>query len=221
MLEAENGLLSALENDPVNPDFRFELANIYAAHYDRWRERPGDERAQEFLNRAAHQLEQVVMIRPDDVPALFNLGVIYKKRREYEKARAQFKKVMILDPQSIAARMQIGAIYEEQGFFNEARDAYLEAREIDFFNPEIRSAIEDLEHAESDWIERDRQRHSQDLLFRREFRYTAFSQARTLLEDRNAQYNNQAGLAQALPYAAALLIQQFMNRGRQAGDDPT
>lgn len=209
LLEAENKMLEALQVNPGNPDFHFELANIYAARYDQWSKTPFHPAAQDLLNQAVHQLEQAVMIRPDNIPALFNLGIVYKKRAEYENARAQFQKVLELDPQSIASWMQIGAIYESQGFFHEAYDAYQKAREIDYYNPEINSAIQDLKGIEATYVEERRQRDARGFGLAREFQYAAFSQARHLQQNGTEDMQS-GGTVQAVPYLAAMLVQQFM-----------
>ncbi len=210
LLEAENKMLEALQVNPGNPDFHFELANIYAARYDQWSKTPFHPAAQDLLNQAVYQLEQAVMIRPDNIPPLFNLGIVYKKRAEYENARAQFQKVLELDPKSVASWMQIGAIYESQGFFHEAYDAYQKAREIDYYNPEINSAIQDLKDTEATYVEERRQRDARQYGLAREFSYAAFSQARNLPRGGPTEEMQSGGAVQAVPYLAAMLVQQFM-----------
>ena len=121
--DAEHQLLRALEEEPGNADYHFELANVYAATYDQWNQ-TAKSLAQKKLDQAAYEFSQVTMIRPDFVAAHYNLGVILKNRGDFEKAREKFRKVLELDSTSSAAWMQIGASYEAQGFFDEASDAY-------------------------------------------------------------------------------------------------
>lgn len=213
-LEAERQFVRALEFDPGNADIHFELANAYAARFDKWKHKPNHPTALGWLEKASSSFEQVIMIRPDYLAAHYNLGVIYTKRMEYEKARAQFQKVLSLDSRSVAAWMQIGKIYEEQGFFDEAEDAYLKAREFDYTNPEIRSVLEDLKLNRADYAKRAAARDAASSLekYRRGFRYAAFSPASDYARDRRNAIENAQGPLAAIPYAAAMIIEEFMNR---------
>lgn len=221
--EAERYLLRALEESPRDPDYHFELANLYAAHYDEWQDQPGHPEAQYFLKNAAHEFEQAVMLRPDFIPALFNLGVIYKKQSRFELAREKFRQVLENDPQSVQAWMQIGSTYEEQGFFDEARDAYLNAREIDFYNPDIAAAMDDLKAREAEF----RQRQPFDTegmgFLKRNFEHSPFSHAQSYEQQRQdaIQGTNPGGPNQAMPYLAAMLLQQLMSRRTASADNGT
>lgn len=204
-------LRRALEKEPVNSDYHLELANIYAAHYDAFGKYKTHSKAKELLDLAAHSLENVIMLRPDDVAGHYNLGVVYKRQGEYEKAREQFKKVLEKEPDAPHAWMQIGATYEEQGFFDDAKDAYLEAREKDYMNPEIRDAIDDLK----DLREEDRQRMEarqvadQRLAYLQGFRFSPYSHADEY--SRRSPSQGAAAVA-AVPFVASMLVEQFMNR---------
>lgn len=209
--KAESILKALLAQDPSLPEYHYELANVYASQYDRHSGRANDPVAHRILVQAAGELEQAAMIDPTFVAAQYNLGIVYKKLGEYEKAREQFKKVLVLDPDSVAARMQIGAIYEEQGFFDEARDAYLEAKEFDFGNPDIQSALADLEAAEDEFHLRQESARARELAFpRRDFRFSAFSHASDYEMERRQQIQSRGGAVQAVPYLAAMLVEQLM-----------
>jgi tetratricopeptide (TPR) repeat protein len=143
--EAESQFKRALEENPSNADYHFELANVYAVQHDASLKSREPERAKNFMESAARELEQAVMIRPDFIPAHFNLGVVYKKLGKYEKARAEFKDVIRLNPQSIPAMLQIGEIYEEQGFIDEAESVYRDIRDRGLYNDDVALAVENLE----------------------------------------------------------------------------
>ena len=153
MTEAERYFKKALEEDPSNADYHFELANIFALE-------------RSTLPSAARELEQAVMIRPDFVAAHFNLGVVYKKWGKYEEARAEFKKAMALTPPDQPATpylMQIGSIYEEQGFYDDAETLYKEALEKDYGNRDIRNALETLNERRASAAQRARREQASQL----------------------------------------------------------
>lgn len=150
--ESRRLLVSALAFDPGNADYHFELSRVYGALYDEsipeGKKKIGETK---FLNMSQGQLEQVLMIRPNDIPAHYNLGVIYKRRGKMELARAAFQRVIQLAQKdsapsnvSASAWLQIGAVYEEQGFFEEARDAYMKAREVGGNSPEVQDALQGI-----------------------------------------------------------------------------
>lgn len=167
-LEAEKKLKEALQFEPANPDYHFELANVYAARFDLLRKTRAREKAEEMLNLASDQLNQTVMLKPDHAAAHYNLGVLYKRGRRYEEAREEFKKVLSIDPNSVNAVMQIGAVYEEQGFFDEARDYYRKAKEINYGNTDIDAALEDLKEHEAQALPYSASILAQEFMKRRE-----------------------------------------------------
>lgn len=211
LLEAESFLLKALEKEPGNPDYHFELANLYAAHYDRLNQSRKDDKAQTFLELSANELEQTIMIKPDFVAAHFNLGVIYKKQKNFEKAREKFRKVLEMEPRSAEAWTQIGMTYEDQGFFDEAKDSYLQAREMNYASPEIQSLLQDLELHRQDALEKS--------LANDRFNSALSSSMlkRKNLYTRVGEYEEEAvgsgGPLQAIPYIATMLIKEFRQRG--------
>jgi len=211
---AERKFIRALEFDPANPEYHFELANVYATRYDAWKELPGHPKTQEWLRKTAKALEQAAMIRPDFVAAHFNLGVVYKKLGRYERSREQFKKVLLVDPKNAAAHMQIAATYEEQGFFDEAKDSYLKAKEFDYFNPAIQSSLENVDEMK----EEDRLRQNERAMRSRQmrmlgyFKHTPGSLADQHQNERMLAGQSGQNAAIAIPYLAQMLVKQFMNR---------
>jgi len=211
--ESERMIKKALEMEPSNHTYHFELANVYALQFDQIKK---DRSRYAVLTAAARELEQVVMLDPQSIQAYFNLGVIYKKQGEYERAREQFRHVLEVDPNLVNAYMQIGATYEEQGFFDDAKDAYLKAQEYDFGNPGILSAMDDLKIRKQE--DRDRMLAEQAAAssYRRRFAFTPYSQAAGYEQKRQENFDNAYGLVQAIPYLSTWLVSQFMGLG---GDD--
>ncbi len=142
--EAERDFRKALELDPANPNIHFELANFYAARFDKSRISVLDPGPTEMLNAAARELGQAVMLKPDFLAAYYNLGIVHSRLRRFEEAREDFKRMLELDPGQTNARLQIGAIYEQQGFYDEAESVYREAQERDFGNADVHAALEEL-----------------------------------------------------------------------------
>jgi tetratricopeptide (TPR) repeat protein len=142
--EAEEHFGEALLLEPMNPDYRFELGNLYAMRYQESYGMGDDLDAQNRLEAAARELEQAVMIKPDFLAAKFNLGVVYKNLGEYEKARQKFKEVLNQDPAQGPAMVQIGMTYEEQGFYDEAETIYKDLLERFPNHPALQDALNGL-----------------------------------------------------------------------------
>ncbi len=142
--DAENRFKKALDLEPANTQYHFELANLYAMRYDSLSASQKRERSEHLLGAAARELEQAAMLEPNFIAAHFNLGVIYKRLSRFEEARVSFREILRLDPRHVPSQMQIGSVYEEQGFYDEAEDAYRQAKKMDYRNSDIDLAIEDL-----------------------------------------------------------------------------
>ena len=183
--EAEYYFKKAVEEEPSNADYHFELANVFALERDAALHGRDSLKANESLASAARELEQTLMIRPDFLAAHFNLGVVYKKQQKYEEARAEFKKGMELVPAGQPVTpflMQIASIYEDQGFYDDAESVYNEAVEKDYGNTEIRNALETLGERRQAAAVRERQSQG--------------SRLQDLAAGARSQYGNSGGLLQ-------------------------
>ncbi len=213
--ESERHFKKAVEEEPSNADYHFELANIFALERDAALRGRDALRAKESLASAARALEQTVMIRPDFLAAHFNLGVVYKKQQKYEEARNEFKKGMELVPPSQPVTpflMQIASIYEDQGFYDDAESVYNDAMEKDYGNTEIRNALETLGERRQTALLRERQEQGSRLQNHWKDLAAAGSQygnSGGLLQNGQPQ---QPGLGQFVPALGAWLVQQMMNR---------
>ncbi len=106
-LTAESFLRKAIEIEPDNPDFHFELGNLYIE--------------QKNLESARMEFEQAVMILPTHLAAHYNLGLVYRDLRLMGDARNEFRKVLQLDPANLKAELQIGYTYQEESFFDDLK----------------------------------------------------------------------------------------------------
>ena len=213
--ESRRSLQSALALDPGNPDYHFELSRVYGALYDD-SSRGHVSADEQFLNMSQNELEQVLMIRPDDVPARYNLGVIYKRRKKMERAREQFYRVLKLStktesaaPVTVSSWMQIGATYEDQGFFEDARDSYMKARELGGPRPEVQVAMEDLKSRQTEYSGNEKNRARNDAWTRQ---YVSGSEYAQFGSEALKAQTQSAGVGALFPFVGQLLFQQFMDR---------
>ena len=150
LIDMERDLRAKLGHEPGNADLYYRLSTVYATLFDRTRKQKGKQ-SEEWLIKSRDALERVLMIRPEDNVAHYNLGVVYKRLGQMERAREELRKAMrFCDPgQDVyllcASWLQIGSVYEEQGFFDEAKEAYLKARELDYGNENIQQALRDVD----------------------------------------------------------------------------
>ena len=207
----EREIQQDLAKDPGNAELHKQLSTVYATLFDRTRNQKGPW-STEWLTRSRDSLEKVLMIHPEDKVAHYNLGVVYKRLGEMERAREELKKAIRLsDPAEdayllSACWLQIGSVYEEQGFFEDSKECYVKAREFDYENPDIQEAI----HA----VEAKRKESGNGGGYSSmgmPSTGNAFSSnpqtAAAMGMDPNAQ--NQSGIAQALPALGQALMQKF------------
>ncbi len=200
-LRAERLFRKAIEIEPGNPDFHFELGNLYA-------ERNRFEPAQK-------EYEQAVMISPAHLPARYNLGLIYWELGRMGEAREEFRKVLEINPHHVKAQIQIGYTYQAENFIDEARDAFRKAEEMDFSDPGPKAALEDLTLHENKLREyskletrqamQEQNRRAFDLLYRNQ---PPDPQA---LESQTSK--------QVMARAGAALIQELLTRRRAPSED--
>lgn len=207
----EQELQKEIGKDPGNPDLYKHLASVYATLFDRTRKQKG-QWSTEWLTRSHDSLEKVLMIRPEDKVAHYNLGVVCKRLGQMEAAREELKKaIRLCDPVQdayliSACWLQVGSVYEEQGFFEDAKECYLKAREFDYGNQDIQEAISavDAKRKESG-------SKGGSSPFGMPSTGGTFSTnpqtAAAMGQDPNAQ--NQSGIAQALPALGQALMQKF------------
>jgi len=218
LIGMERELKSKLGMEPGNADLFYQLSTVYATLFDRTRKQKGNQ-SLEWLVKSRDALEKVLMIRPEDKVAHYNLGVVYKRLGQMERAREELKKaIRLCDPATdvyllCSSWLQIGSVYEEQGFFEEAKEAYLKAREFDYGNPDIQEAIRDVD------IKRKTPEKGGGSSFGMPSMGSALSTdpqtAAAMGKDPNAQ--DQGGIAQALPALGQALMQKFGGGG--GGED--
>lgn len=214
LISMERELKAKLGMEPGNANLYYQLSTIYATLFDRTRTKKGKQYL-EWLMKSRDALEKVLMIRPEDKIAHYNLGVVYKRLGQMERAREELKKaIRLCNPEQdryllCSSWLQIGSVYEEQGFFEEAKEAYLKARELDYENPDIQEAIRDVD------VKRKAPEKGGNTSLGMPSMgnsYAANPQtAAALGQDPYAQ--DQSGIAQALPALGQALMQKFGGGG--------
>jgi tetratricopeptide (TPR) repeat protein len=220
LIGMERELQAKLGLEPGNVDLYYRLSTIYTTLFDRTRTQKGKQYL-EWLMKSRDALEKVLMIRPKDKIAHYNLGVVYKRLAQMEHAREELRKaVQLCDPAEdvyllCASWLQIGSVYEEQGFFDDAKEAYLKAREFDYGNPDIEEALRNVEAL------RKAPEQGGGSSFGMPSMGSSLSSnpqtAAAMGLDPNMQ--NQGGMAQALPALGQMLMQKFGGGGGGDAND--
>lgn len=193
ILMSERLFRKAIELQPENADYHFELGNLYLERNN--------------LSGARIELEETAMIQPAHVPAHYNLGLVYRELEMMGEARHEFRRVLDLDPQNVKAQLQIGYTYQAENFTDEARDSFHRAHEMDLSDPEAERALEDLDQYEQE--AQARSQRSMEQSFSRNQQFLGFPNSSTM----NPQQGS--GGQQALLQAGTLLIQQMMAQKSQ------
>ncbi len=215
--EAESQFKRALEENPSNADYHFELANLYGIEHDVALKEKENERSWQYMESAARELEQAVMIRQDFLAAHFNLGVVYKRIEEYEKARAEFRKALQIDPNSVQALLQVGQTYEEQGFLDEAESIYQDAKEKFYPNDDAVYALENIRRRRYQAGMREHSSMNQSLGMMQQKLSNAYAEKNdpSLANAYGSSYGPSASGGSAVSSLGSMLMQQFMNSRSQ------
>lgn len=73
---------------------------------------------------AVEAYHKVLELNPSAAGALVNLGTIYYRQRQFEKAEKYYRQAVEADPLYPLAQFNLGNLYDEQGRLKEARDHY-------------------------------------------------------------------------------------------------
>ena len=76
------------------------------------------------FEQAALVCESILNKKPQEIPVLHFIGVIYYQLQNYDAATKQLKKVLALDPSSFEGFYNLGNAFHKKGLLNEAADCY-------------------------------------------------------------------------------------------------
>ena len=88
--QASEHLRVAVKNEPSNPDAHLELGRVLYERND--------------VNGAIAETEKVLVLNPNQVDALYNLGAIYANLGNRERARSLWSKAVAVDPSAESSR---------------------------------------------------------------------------------------------------------------------
>jgi len=161
---AEKSFEEAAKLEPSNPFTYTEWGKIYIATED-W------DRALEKFNQAialksdyapAHFQSAVVFDRqgklpeaiakmeinkqllPNDTGIAFQLGVLYLRAKNYQKAKSEFLRAVTLDANFSNARYFLGLLYDREGNKDSALEQFTKISELNPDNEEIKQIIANL-----------------------------------------------------------------------------
>ncbi|MBS3158944.1 tetratricopeptide repeat protein, partial [Candidatus Woesearchaeota archaeon] len=85
-----------------------------------------------MLGEAAEALQQGLLIDPQNINALTNLGAVFEKLKLFDKAIASLQSAIVLFPANARAHFNLGIVYEKLGRTKEAIAAYEKAVDLDY-----------------------------------------------------------------------------------------
>lgn len=104
------------------------------------------EQAQSFFRRkdfkqAGKLYREVLEIEPDNIEALYQLGLIYRQGKKFDQALKKFRAILDKDVNNVAALLQMGKLYEQQ---NKLENALILYQKVNRLIPHEPMAIEAL-----------------------------------------------------------------------------
>ncbi|MDP3784494.1 MAG: tetratricopeptide repeat protein [bacterium] len=94
---------------------------------------------------AIRRAETAVLLSPNDLGALFQLGLLYYQNRRYGDARVVLERSVALSPNYSNARYFLGLIYDQAGEREKALDEFQKILNLNPDNNEIRQIIQNLQ----------------------------------------------------------------------------
>ena len=89
-------------------------------------------------------MEQTVYVAPNDIGALFQLGLLYYKNKNYDGARATFERTVMLNPNYSNARYFLGLVYDKQGAADKAIEQFEQIKKLNPGNAEADRILKNL-----------------------------------------------------------------------------
>ncbi|MBD3296492.1 MAG: tetratricopeptide repeat protein [Candidatus Omnitrophica bacterium] len=134
--QAEAQYKEALEREPENLKVLTFLSDLYVI--------------QKKLDKAADIYERILLIKQNDPFLYYNLGVIYSKLDELERAQENLEKAVEKDRGYIEAQLVLGYVYEIDGKIKQALEQYSKITEIAPLNREAHVRLGQLYYRTGD-----------------------------------------------------------------------
>ncbi|MEX2121004.1 MAG: glycosyltransferase [Pirellulales bacterium] len=126
--------------DKAEQQWRLALAEV-PAYADGWRGLGETLFLQDKLPEARQVLEQIAAQDPADAASLHNLGTVYLRTRQYERAIDAYRASLDARPDSPDTHVHLGYALKESGRLAEAVDAWMKALELDPGNADARREL--------------------------------------------------------------------------------
>lgn len=105
-----------------------------------WYEKGVNANSDGKLNIAIKYFKKAIEIYPDYEDAIFKLGFVYEKQKEYKEALKYYEKVLKLNPQAWDAWYSIGIVYAKMEKYKTALKYMKKAFELKPDNPNVMDA---------------------------------------------------------------------------------
>lgn len=97
------------------------------------------------INEAISKMENNLMATPRDTGILFQLGVLYYKNSQFDKAKLVFAGAVNLDPDFSNARYFLGLIYDREGDKDKAIEQFINIARLNPDNEEVKIILDNLQ----------------------------------------------------------------------------
>jgi len=97
------------------------------------------------LDEAIQKLEMTKNLAPQDFGIRFQLGMIYWRKEELEKAKTQFEEAIAINPDYSNARYMLGLVFDKLGEKEKAKKEFEIVLKLNPDNQEVKKILENLE----------------------------------------------------------------------------
>ncbi len=87
------------------------------------------------LQGAIESYRRALEVEPDYVPALYNLGLVFRELQQFDEAEACFRRVLAVEPRDVDALFNLGALLRRSSRLGEADEVFRRALELAPDNP--------------------------------------------------------------------------------------
>jgi len=92
------------------------------------------------------KLEETKLVAPNDWGVAFQLGLLYWRKAEIEKAQTEFERAVNLRSDYANARYMLGLIYDKKGEKEKAIKEFEEVKKLDPENSQVKKILENLQN---------------------------------------------------------------------------
>lgn len=96
------------------------------------------------IKAAIQRAEQAALSGPNDIGALFQLGLLYYQDKQYENSKIIFERIVSLNPNYSNARYFLGLIYDREGKTKKAVEEFQKIQTLNPENEEIKKILKNL-----------------------------------------------------------------------------